>query len=732
MPLGKEIGLGPALRVVRHVRERKRLERIKFASGEQALVLIAGMPAPSIELVRLVLAGFLPWQTVWEFNPMRAGGYSDYIHKLRAMFSPAADDSDDSLPHLRDDLLRCRSISEARALLLNREREANSSPLKVAMGLTKKHPSISAESDDGWELGTFPHQAAHSAERVKPLTVANRYRIRNALGERVLSCVEAPNVMVREQRRAPVPSKQVRKAPAGTIFLGGAAEGEPFADFEAGVYHLNHQQGSIQFLSTCEQAMVLVRKLLDLRSRDWAVVTKDGELGTVFAVWVLLNHPRLNANSAALARVMPLLRLEGVIDVHGLEASCLSALSADALRSTSAALKRLQQQELDLKRYGRWCEIDLLEYIADQLRAIDDVIYSPQDFEGVHEIEELARGEITNQSIVIVCRSEAPFKDIESQVRKTYGERLRVLIVQNASSDYEIHQINQTTSGSLERAYDRLNLLDPAAQGGSQNRWHGSAILGASPRGVETKLSPDQIVAAVRDAFRQPSILDVLFQLPRAMWLALIGLSPALLLIVVGNLLRNRGYIAPGWVDLFAIALPVTAAILFWLKARGAPGIHGLRAPMSFAWLIVLPGAVIAAVAGGVWTPRSLGFELGHQNEFSGLIALLLPIGAELLFRGVILGSLALCLPIQTSGQWQRSWPTLISGGLYAAASVLLLFAFSNGQAQTIKLLVTFAAALAFGMASGTARERSESIFSSIVLHTICAAALMLSGGFPF
>jgi hypothetical protein len=89
MLMGMETGIFPAIRVFRHFVERQRFYQLKFASGEQALVLVAGMPAPSIQFVRLALGGLVPWQTVWEYNPMRAGGYSDYIHKLKAMFSPA-------------------------------------------------------------------------------------------------------------------------------------------------------------------------------------------------------------------------------------------------------------------------------------------------------------------------------------------------------------------------------------------------------------------------------------------------------------------------------------------------------------------------------------------------------------------------------------------------------------------------------------------------------------------
>jgi len=127
MLMGMETGIIPAMRVFRHFVEGQRFYQLKFASGEQALVLISGMPAPSIQLVRLALGGLLPWQTVWEYNPMRAGGYSDYIHKLKAMFSPATERSDDSGHYIRAALLSCPSIEDARLLLLQRERVVNNS-----------------------------------------------------------------------------------------------------------------------------------------------------------------------------------------------------------------------------------------------------------------------------------------------------------------------------------------------------------------------------------------------------------------------------------------------------------------------------------------------------------------------------------------------------------------------------------------------------------------------------
>src|SRR5512139_64855 len=149
MPIAQETAIGPAIRVFRHFIDRQRFFPLKFASGEQALVLVAGMPAPSVEFVRLALGGLVPWKTIWEYNPVRAGGYSDYIHKLDAMFLPATERSDDCVHYIRTALLSCRSIDDARALLLQRERLANSSTDQVADDFIRSKPR-SVRSDEGW------------------------------------------------------------------------------------------------------------------------------------------------------------------------------------------------------------------------------------------------------------------------------------------------------------------------------------------------------------------------------------------------------------------------------------------------------------------------------------------------------------------------------------------------------------------------------------------------------
>ena len=735
MIIAKETSISPPIRFLRHFTDHQRFHRVKFGSGERALVLIAGMPVPSVKLVRLALGGIIPWQTVWEYNPMRAGGFSDYLHKIKAMFSPAMEGSDDSSEYVCDALLGCRSIQEARALLLERERLANSSTIDdVVIDFPSYEPRPIAQNDD-WKLGVHSAPEVSLPKTAETAAIPNRYRIRSEAKGKVLTCVEAPMITVRVERGLAVSEKRARKYPAGTIFLDGAAQGNPFVDVRKEIYNLNHHQGCIRSVATCEQAIVLIRKGLDLRKRDWTVFANDADLDTMLALWVLFNHLRVNEDIKVRAKVMPLLRLQGVIDTHGHDLQELATLPPDLLHLTSATLKQLQQEEVVLKSYGRWQEIDLPEYCGERLRALDELIYAPEDFERLHEADELARAPIANGSVAIAFRSDGAIDEVERQLQRIYGQRLGISVLQDAASEYRMHQLDRNLPATLEQAYERLNLLDPVVRGGSENRWAGSTESGGSPRKSGTGLSPAQIIAAIREAFRKPTFVDVISEIPRAVFLATAALLPAVGLFFAGNLLHTRGYIAEGAIFLAPVALATTVVVLFWYKARRVPGLYGLRLPTGFDWLSVLPIGFIGAAVGGAWAPGSLGYRMATSNlyEFSAPAALVLALGAELLFRGVVLGDLAARLPIQKNGgTWCGSWPTLIASAVYAAASLVLFLGLSNGDLQTSQWLLIAAGALIFGIVSGVVRERSQSILPSVLLHWLCVGALLLFRNLPF
>jgi membrane protease YdiL (CAAX protease family) len=63
---------------------------------------------------------------------------------------------------------------------------------------------------------------------------------------------------------------------------------------------------------------------------------------------------------------------------------------------------------------------------------------------------------------------------------------------------------------------------------------------------------------------------------------------------------------------------------------------------------------------------------------------------------------------------------------------VLLFFNLSRGDIQFTQSFLIFSGAVLFGVASALARERSESILASVLLHWVCAAVLLFSSHLLF
>ena len=205
---------------------------------------------------------------------------------------------------------------------------------------------------------------SHVTSKILPF----RYTVRDDRDGRCLRCVEAPNISVRLERGLSVPAASARRAPEGTIYLDGAAQGEPFLDAERRIYNLDHHEGCVRSftVATCEQAMTLLLRGLDLRSAEWTIYANEPDFDTVLAIWLLLNHLRIVSKDGELRkRLLPLVRLEGVIDTHGLELVELTGFPEDLLRETLATLNRLRAHELELKRDGAWGSADLLQFTAE-------------------------------------------------------------------------------------------------------------------------------------------------------------------------------------------------------------------------------------------------------------------------------------------------------------------------------------------------------------------------------
>jgi membrane protease YdiL (CAAX protease family) len=560
-----------------------------------------------------------------------------------------------------------------------------------------------------------------------PTGLPDRYSIRSKGEDRELICTESPTIAVRIERGLAVPAGTARKGPAGTIYLDGAAEGGPFLDAEKGVFNLDHHEGCVRSFTsaTCEQAMIVICKGLDLQKRDWTIYANDPDLDTVLAIWVLLNHMRLNDPDPEIRRkVMPLVRLQGLIDAHGLEMQELCAFPPEVQDSIFASLELLRSKEAALKKEGRWQEIDFLQYAADLLRVIDAMIYSSHHLKTVLKIEELARAEVGDGQLAIVCRGETGIYEVEQELRRLHGKRLGVIILQKDPNTYTLRQVDTFLPATLESAYERLNLTDPSSGNRySGNRWGGSGEIGGSPRGTGTLLTPKEIADAIAQAYRRPTKA----QRWGSLGIALLENS----VVIAGSMITT--YVL-GWLHdpagsiesyfrnqagIYAGALCLLSGALLLAALRSGPKFLGLCRPVGLGWLLVFPTALLGGLAGGGWifTASATSPQTFLNLPWTTLaIAVSFPTAAEVLFRGLTYDTLAQHFRAQhAGGPWFLSWPVLISSALYALWSLLPFLPFySHGMG------VTFAGALLFGISSGMARERSESLLPCLILHWSC------------
>jgi len=183
----------------------------------------------------------------------------------------------------------------------------------------------------------------------------------------------------------------------------------------------------------------------------------------------------------------------------------------------------------------------------------------------------------------------------------------------------------------------------------------------------------------------------------------------------------------------FSMLLAAFGGALFLTRGFRAPGVYGLRRPARLDWLSVVPVAVLGALAGGVWIPAvHLPGPATALPAVPDLLALLtLPLAAEVIFRGLVQGSLVMSFAIQScGGPWSVSAPTIVSAGLYALWGAVLgspSFALAPALLPDATPSLPLLGAFVFGAGSAMARERSESIGASILLHWICVATVLLA-----
>lgn len=560
-------------------------------------------------------------------------------------------------------------------------------------------------------------------------TLRRRYTVREDEDGRYITCIEAPNVNVRVVRGLTVTGASAKRAPSGTIYLDGAAACEPFMDVQKGVYNLDHHEGCVRpfTLATCEQAMVLALKGLDLRAGEWTVWANEPDLDTVLAIWVLLNHMRLSDDSSEVRQaIMPLLRLEGVIDANGLRFTELCGFPKEHQEKTKAILDELYDLELEVKEAGRWGTVDFAEYTADLLRAIDTLYYSPCLFEETPEIEEMIRVPITDNRMAVICRAETGIYEVEKGLAHLHGNSIGLIILQKNGNTYTLRQVDPFLPISLDALYERLNVMDPSAdEGGEANRWGGSAEIGGSPRRTGTALRPNEISRVVNWVYHPPRPIlragAVAVSAAASFGIPLLALGVAYIYSENAGSFGYSTLVISARGGLFATVLTTLSLAVFLAFGLRKRRRVGLRLPAGWKWLLTLPLAVLVGLLGGAWVLPPALVPTSHALGY----ALLFPAVSELLHRGFVHGYLRDFWNVMRSGgRWFLSKPTLIAGVFSAGLSSLLFLPqllLQQGGVGYWLIPLWLVGALVVGLGAGVARERSGSLIPALLLHLLAA-----------
>ena len=496
-------------------------------------------------------------------------------------------------------------------------------------------------------------------------TFPDRYTLKGEGADRVLTCLEAPNLQVTVKASLTVSASAAKKALPGTIYLDGVAQIEPFLDHDKKVYNLDHHEGCVRTftLATCEQALIMCVKGLDLRDREWKIYANEPDLDTILAIWIILNHQRINNPNAIHRRsLFALVRVEGIIDALGLEMRELSGFPAELLQKLVRIIDRLRAGELELKKAGEWTKTDYLEYTIGVLRKLDQFLIKVGELDDFKGIEELARIELTNNRIAVVVDSDLGIYELEPHLNKLYGNRLGWVVLRKGENQYTLRQMDLFMPVSLEDVYQRLNFMDPTVKGRmGVTRWGGSGDIGGSPRDSGTRLRPEQILSACRDVIEKRSDIR---HLKRFFMSALFALLIVIAAIATGQNwqpLRWFGWDAAGicvQTQMFGYhaALLVFTMIMLTVVAWRRPWQFGIILPSGKDWWLILPFAVLCGLTGDMLVPGPELFAVDAKMAwFTALV--LIPLSLEFLFRSLVHGMMARLATIQDcESKWFLLW----------------------------------------------------------------------------
>jgi hypothetical protein len=241
---------------------------------------------------------------------------------------------------------------------------------------------------------------------------------------------------------------------------------------------------------------------LPLSEGTWQLYVNEPDLDALLASWLLLNHNELLREENLLVDVMPLVRVEGTIDAHGLDRAALTGLPPQVYEMHKTRIDELLKTERALKAENKWQSSDALAYAQMLLDQLDEVLYPAGYLNDLQEISEIAQVPIKGGKLAVLCRSKQGIYAVEAHLKRRYDKQLAVVVLDSSERAYTLRQSDPFLEKNLEDVYHQLNKRDPAVLDHEEgNCWGGSADIGGSPRASGSDLSGEEVLRVVQGVY---------------------------------------------------------------------------------------------------------------------------------------------------------------------------------------------------------------------------------------
>ena len=344
--------------------------------------------------------------------------------------------------------------------------------------------------------------------------IPSRYQVVERDDARFLQCSNAANLHLHVVPGLTVDATQRKTYARQSIFLDGVYGGGPFLDNDARQYSFDHHAECVRAftLATCEQAVIMLLQGLPLAEGNWELYLNEPDLDALLAAWVLLNHAEMLKDGHELLRAaMPLIRVEGVIDAHGLERAVISGLPDDLYKRHQHTLSLLMETEQRLKAAGAWPTTDWLAYARGVLDQLDRLFLTDSYLFQLLEVEEAGSVSLPGGRLAVWCRCHKGIYQAEAALRERYGKQLAIVLLDKGGGHFTVRQVDSLMTSDLTSAYRVLNRRDPRATRKGNNLWGGAAEIGGSPRATGSGLDGDEVLAALERAYRRRGFWRRLF-----------------------------------------------------------------------------------------------------------------------------------------------------------------------------------------------------------------------------